>query len=90
MNSNQKGIAAVVVLVVLVFLVIAASAASYYILKNNTPVYTYTATVSPAPNTAVSSTSADKTTDIEADLNKIQIDSPDADLKDLDSSASSL
>lgn len=93
MKKGQEGFSALTVLFVLVVLVILASAASYYILRNagNTPTIPYRFSASLAPTGSQGSISESTNTNmIERELNDTTLNSPESDLKDLDTSASSL
>lgn len=82
---RQKGIAQIAVLLALILLVIAASAASYYILRSAGKIPT--TGIGPTP---VGISDSDDPSVIESELNTTNLDSIDSDLKNLETSASSL
>lgn len=84
---RQKGIAQITVLIILLGLVVAAAAASYYILKKTGKAPSLF-TSAPTPIAEISD--SDDPDVIEAELDATTIDSVDADLKELETSASSL
>lgn len=78
---RQKGFAQITILTLLVIVVVLASAASYYILKS-------AGKAPQAPSGEVSD--SDEASVIESELNSTTLDSIDTDIKNLETSASSL
>lgn len=95
---KSKGFSQIFVLILLVILIILASAASYYILKVNgrAPSQGLMKMWAPSSQTAVTPTPSGEVSDsdevdiIESELETTDIGSPESDIKELETSASSL
>lgn len=94
MNKRNSGFSAILVLLIIVILIIAASAGSYYLLKSQGRYGTtndyYAPTTSQTSSTPTPTPTSDATVDIESDINKLEIESPDSDLQKIEKDASSL
>lgn len=95
---KSKGFSQIFILLLLVILIIFASAASYYILKasGKAPKQGLIKTLIPSSQISTTPTPSDVVSDsdevetIESELENTDIGSPDADIKELETSASSL
>lgn len=93
--NRNSGFAPVLILVLLAVLIVVAAAGSYYLLKRagkapggfSLPFPTATSQPNGSPEPVSDSTDIDV---IEKEINQTDVGSPDTDLKNLDSSASSL
>ena len=94
MRKFQKGVIQVILLIILVIVVIAASAGAYYLLKSvgKAPSQGLSPLRTQPPSASQSGevSDSDEASVIESELDATIIDSPDADIKDLETSASSL
>ncbi len=86
MRTNQKGTSIVLVIGALFLIILVASAASYHLLKSAGKIPAIT-----SPTTSGTGISdSDDTKTLEEEIDTTTIDSIDADLNNLDASASSL
>lgn len=92
MSKDRKGFSTPIFILILAILIVVASSASYYILRNagKMPTSLSGLPYTSSPTTTVTISNSDKAEDIEKELEGTTEGDPEADIGELNSSASSL